>query len=113
MNKKEEVIAVQEAGDYKPGIMAVLSLISGIFSIMFNCIPVAGAFLGFILGTGAIVLGTIEIKKINKDTAGEKGRGMPIAGIILGTLGILIGIFWLIIITIMWFTGTFGNILNI
>lgn len=113
IKKVEEVKATLSSENDKPGTMAILSLISGILSVMGSCIPIVGAFLGFILSVVSIVLGTIELKRIKKDDTGQKGRGLAITGIILGGLGILIGIFWLIVITIMWIAGAFGNIPNI
>ena len=107
MDKKVEVIV---AGDDKPGIIAILSLIFGILSILNQCVPIVGAFLGFILSIAAIVLGILEFSRIKKGIACEKGRGMSIAGIILGTFGILIGIFWIIALSIMWIAGAFGGL---
>lgn len=113
IKKVKEAKVISAGGNDKPGTMAVLSLISGILSILGSCIPIVGAFLGFILSMAAIVLGIIELKRIKKDDSGEKGRGMSIAGIILGGLGILIGLFWLITLTIIWIAGGFGNLPNI
>jgi len=73
---------------------------------------VAGAFFGFILSVAAIVLGILEFNRIKKGIASEKGRGMSIAGIILGAAGILVGILWIVIISIIGVSGAFGNLIN-
>ena len=61
---------------------------------------------------GAEVLGILEFNRIKKGIASEKGRGMSIAGIILGGVGILFGIFWIIVISIIGVSGAFGNLIN-
>ncbi len=112
--KKAEKLKAGPIGDNdRLGTMAILSLISGILSILGSCVPVVGAFLGFIFSVAAIVLGIIELNKIKNGIAGRNGRGLSITGIILGALGILIGIFWLIALTVMWIAGAFGNLTNI
>ena len=57
----------------------------------------------------AIVLGIIEVKKIGRGQSSPKGRGMAIAGIILGAVGIVFGIIWMIVIAVGAFAGVFGE----
>ncbi len=110
--KAEEVKAEVVGAEDKPGVMAIVSLIAGVLSILCHCVPVAGAFLGFILSVVAIVLGILELNRIKKGISSEKGRGMAIAGIILGGIGIVIGIFWILVISIIGITGAFGDLFN-
>lgn len=114
MDKKkvEELKAGSASDNDGPGTMAILSLISGSLSIISACVPVVGAFLGFIFSMAAIVLGIIELNRIKNGIAGSNGKGISIIGIILGALGILIGIFWIVVITIIWIAGTFGGLTN-
>ena len=107
--KAKEVKAQVVGAEDKPGAMAIVSLIAGILSILCHCVPIAGAFLGFILSVTAIVLGILEFNRIKKGISSEKGRGMAITGIILGGVGILVGIFWLIVVSIIGITGAFGS----
>ena len=72
--------------------MAILSLIFGILG--FFPIPLIGG-LGCI---AAYVLGKNSIKKIDRNPKKFKGRGMALAGKILGTIGITLMIIGLIII---------------
>lgn len=70
--------------------MAVSSLVLGIIAVVLNLIPI----LPYLLGILAIVFGTMG-KKV------ESGKGMAIAGTVLG--GIALGmkvIFWLFVIAI-------------
>jgi hypothetical protein len=53
---------------------------------------------GFILGTLAVIFSAIGLGKINKDPAKWKGKGMAIAGLIIGVVDIVA---WLIIIALL------------
>lgn len=75
--------------------MAILSLIFGILG--FFPIPLIGG-LGCI---AAYVLGKNSIKKIDKNPKKFEGRGMALAGKILGTIGITLMIIGLIIILLL------------
>ena len=73
-----------------PSVMAKSSLILGICGI----IPfVSGA-----LGLAAIILGIIDLVKINKGEASDKGKKFDIIGIVLGV--VLPTISWIIIYAI-------------
>ena len=111
-DKAEEVKAEVVGSEDRPGPMAIIALICGILSVLCHCIPVAGAFIGFVLSIAAIVLGIIEIKKIGRGESSPKGKGMAIAGIILGAVGILFGIIWMIVIALGAFTGILGEWFN-
>ena len=75
--------------------MAILSLIFGILG--FFPIPLIGG-LGCI---AAYVLGKNSIKKIDRNPKKFKGRGMALAGKILGTIGITLMIIGLIILLLL------------
>ncbi len=70
-----------------PSVMAKTSLILGICTI----IP----FISSALGLAAIVLGIIDLVKINKGEASDKGKKFDIIGIILGVVIPIIS--WIII----------------
>ena len=108
-DKTEEVKAEVVGAEERPGPMAIVALICGILSVLCHCVPVAGSFIGFVLSVAAIVLGILEIRKIGKGESSEKGKGMAIAGIILGAVGIVFGIIWAIIIAVGAFAGAFGD----
>ena len=108
-DKAEEVKAEVVGSEDRPGPMAIIALICGILSVLCHCVPVAGSFIGFVLSVAAIVLGIIEIKKIGRGDSSAKGKGMAIAGIILGAVGIIFGIIWVIIIAVGALAGTFGD----
>jgi len=58
------------------------------------------------LGIVPIILGAVDMSRIKNGAASAKGKGFDIAGIILGSLGIL---FW-VIFTIIW-AVTLGSVL--
>jgi hypothetical protein len=108
-DQPEEVKAEVVGAEDKAGPMAIVALICGILSVLCHCVPVAGSFIGFILSVAAIVLGILELNRIKKGQASTKGRGMSIAGIILGAVGIVVGIIWIIVISVASFTGIFSD----
>lgn len=91
----------------KAGTMAIIALVAGILSVLCPCVPIVGSTLGFLLSVAAIVLGIIELNKIKKGESSEKGKGMSIAGIILGGVGIVFGIV-LLVVGLSLLTGAFG-----
>jgi len=80
------------AGEKTSG-MAIAALVMG----------VAGFIFFGILSILAIIFGGIGISQTNKDPS-LKGRGLAVAGLVLGILGVAGGIIWLIIVT-MWSTS--------
>jgi hypothetical protein len=63
------------------------SLVCGIISLF--CF-------GIILGVVAIALGVIARNEITASGGSQKGEGMALAGIILGALGAIFGIGWIV-----------------
>ena len=66
--------------------LAVAGMVTGICSIGFCWSP----FLGAVLGIVGVVLGFVGLGKANQ--MGGTGRGMAIAGIVTGAIGILVSI---------------------
>jgi hypothetical protein len=66
----------------KTNVLAIVSLVSGIVC----CIPVVSPAV-------AIITGVMAIKQIDANPAGEKGKGLAIAGLILGGLS---GVMWIL-----------------
>jgi len=85
--------APRAAAGEKTSGMAIAALVTGI----------AGFIFFGILSILAIIFGAIGIRQTNKDPS-LKGRGMAVAGLVLGILGVAGGIIWLIIVTI-WSTS--------
>ena len=73
-----------QQGDSK--VFGIISLVCGILALLCSC---CGWF-GIVLAVAAIVLGILSINK------GENAKGMAIAGIVCGGIGLLIGIVVLI-----------------
>lgn len=111
-DKAEEVKAEVVGSEERPGPMAIIALICGILSVLCHCVPIAGSFLGFFLSVAAIVLGILEMKRIGRGEASVKGKGMSLAGIILGAVGIVFGIIWIIVISVASIGGVFGDWMN-
>lgn len=89
----------QEPGGYpgqpmpgKTNGMAISSLVCGVAQFLlwfFILVP------GFVAAVLALIFGVVGLGQIKR--RGEGGRGMAIAGIVLGVLGVLSGIAWIII----------------
>lgn len=75
--------------------LPTLSLVLGIFGILFTC-----CYGGIPLGAAAVVTGYIGLKNANENSQQFGGRGLAIAGMITGAVGLLIsvGIFLIAII---------------
>ena len=94
----------------KRGTLAVLALILGIAGVVIVWIPVVN-FLGFLLSVAAIVLGAVEIVKINQGKSSVKGKGFAITGIILGVVAIVLGIVFIVVLgVLLGITGFFSNL---
>jgi hypothetical protein len=70
--------------------MAIAAMVCGIMSI-----PCTG-FLGIVLGPTALGLGISARRAIGRSNGWKKGEGMAIAGIVLGVIGIILSIVYLI-----------------
>ncbi len=68
--------------------LAVTSLVLGIIGLVLCWVPL----LGQLLLIGAIICGVIGLHKIKTDNTLE-GKGMAIAGIVMGGIGLLISVF--------------------
>jgi len=76
--------------------LAVASLVTGILSVV--------SFIGGMpLGIASIVCGSIDLARIKDGSSGMKGKGMDIAGIILGIAGIILTIVLLILGVFLFF----------
>ena len=71
------------AGEDKYNVLAIVSLVSAFF-----------------VSLAAVICGHIALSQIKK--TGEKGRGLAIAGLVLGYAGIILGLIALVIGIIWW-----------
>jgi hypothetical protein len=81
----------QQQGGYGPkagkiSALAIAALVLGIAQIL----------IGVLAGIPAIICGAIAMRRIN--ATGERGRGMALAGVILGCIGV---VFFIILIAIV------------
>jgi len=85
------------AGQGQNQTLAIVSLVCGILSV-FCCA-------WFLPGIVAVVLGFMAKNKADQNPAEYGGRGMAVAGMITGGISVVLGI----IVTILWFLGTFAG----
>ena len=76
--------AAQKPGDPGKNWMSILSMILGILAVLVCCIP----YIPLFFGLGGIVFGILGMK--------SQQKGMSIAGIITGGVGLIIGGFYLV-----------------
>lgn len=82
--------------------MPIISLVLGVFGfVSFCCL----GFLAFPIGLAAVVTGYLGMKKADENPQKYGGRGMAIAGIILGAIGVVSGLVFLIIAIISAMAG--------
>ena len=84
---EQETVYAEPAPENQTSVFAIISLVTGILSILCCC----SRWICVILAVSAIVLGILSM---NKE---ESGRGMAIAGIICGGVGLVLGIIVIII----------------
>ncbi|HLM02047.1 MAG TPA: DUF4190 domain-containing protein [Pyrinomonadaceae bacterium] len=77
--------------------LAIVSLVTGILSLI--C---CGSYLFSIV---AVVTGFMAKGKAESDSSNFGGRGMAIAGLIMGVFGLIASV----LVTILWFLGAFGG----
>lgn len=77
-------------------VLAIVSMILGILAAVFSvvCCCAYGYFLGAPLGIAALITGFISMKKQ------ADGKGMAIAGIITGAVGLLAGIVIIVMVAV-------------
>lgn len=78
--------AVMETSEpsLKTNVLALASVITGALAVPSLCCYYAGV----IPGIAAIILGAIGLKQLKERMDTEKGKGLAIAGIVLGSLAI-------------------------
>lgn len=80
------------SGGSTTNVLGITSLVLGILSIvMFFCC------LGVILGPAAIVTGFLGMRKADEPGSQVGGRGMAMAGLICGAIGLVIALFFIIL----------------
>jgi len=92
---------VSPAPAQKTNVLSIVSLVTGIIGFLSICaawIPVAGQVCMGLFGLASIITGFIGLGQAKRNM--EKGKGMAIAGIILGVLA-LIGLCLAIIIPLI------------
>jgi hypothetical protein len=75
----------------KTNILAIISLVTGIVGLLGICValflPIVGPICVGVLAIAAVVTGFIGMSQAGKN--GEKGKGMAIAGLIIGIVSLL------------------------
>jgi hypothetical protein len=93
---RPQVIGTNQPLEERAHGMAIAAMVVGIAGILCSWVIV----FSFPLGVAALVLGIIEFKRIKDGASSEKGRGMAITGIILGSLTIFGVIIYIIVIAL-------------
>jgi HEAT repeat protein len=84
-------------GRGRANTLGIASLVLGIVSIMLTCCYGGG----IPFGIAALVTGLIGRRWITQDGSAQSGKGMALAGVVLGGVGILIGFAWLMVTLVM------------
>jgi hypothetical protein len=90
--------------------MAITTLVLGILSMPCCCGSVV--CLGPILSIAALILGFKENGKINSGLASPKGKWMAITGMILGGIGILAGLIYVLWVAFFGGIGVLQGLMN-
>jgi len=73
--------------------LPTVSLVLGIFAILFTC-----CYGGVPFGAAALVTGYLSLKNANENPMQFGGRGLAIGGIVTGAIGLLISIIFFIVV---------------
>ncbi|WP_243695366.1 DUF4190 domain-containing protein [Agromyces protaetiae] len=68
-----------------------------------NVLAIVSLVTAFFVSLAAVITGHIALNQIKK--TGESGRGLAIAGLVLGYLGLAFGLIWIIIVVIALASG--------
>ncbi|MFB9308894.1 hypothetical protein BJY17_001640 [Agromyces hippuratus] len=82
--------AYGQAPAAKTNVLAIVSLVSAFF-----------------VSLAAIITGHIALSQIKK--TGEQGRGLAIAGLIIGYVGLAAGLIWIILVIVLAAAGAFSS----
>ncbi len=72
-------------------MFSIISLVSGIVSV-FCC------WLSPILGIVALIMGYLSLNNIKKDSVAYGGRGLAIAGMVTGGIGLAVGVIYYVLV---------------
>lgn len=86
---------------------AITSLILGLVSLITLPLGVLG-IIGFFSGIGAIVFSSLAFKEIKRVQV--RGRGMAIAGLVLGIVALTLNVLAFVISFVIGFMGAMNNI---
>jgi peptidyl-prolyl cis-trans isomerase B (cyclophilin B) len=63
-----------------------------------NVLAIVGFVLAFFISLGAVICGHIALSQIKR--TGERGRGLALAAVILGYIGLLLGLIWIVVVVL-------------
>ena len=95
------------AGPPKRDGQAVGSIVLGVLSLL------CPGFLGVFFGAGAVVTGYLSRKRIIAASGLLEGRGLAVTGMVLGSIGIVVGSIAFVYVTFVnpdWATEVFDNL---
>lgn len=81
---------------YKTNGLAIASLVLGIVAIPLDCCYGGGA----LLGIAAFITGLIGHRQVKESGGAQSGKGMALAGMILGGVSVLIGLAWIALLVL-------------
>lgn len=89
----------QPQGYAQPGAYAY----QPVASAKTNTLAIISLVLAFVVSLGAVITGHIALNQIKR--TGEGGRGLALAGLILGYVGIAFGVIYIVVIIIIAIAG--------
>jgi len=77
--------------------LCIASLVSSLAPLVLNWIPVVQWF-GLLASIAAIILGAMGLKKVKESNGAETGKGLAVAGIIIGSVDVFLFIVVVVVI---------------
>jgi len=104
--RENKLNETEKKGNYR--VLAILAMVFGIIGVVISLVPFARFFV-VLLGIAAIVLGAIELGKIENGTSLKCARSMAISGIVLGSIAIVFTILAGVFAGMFLMHGIFGG----
>lgn len=90
--------------------LAIASMVLGIVSVVFGCCWCTYGVISIPSGIAACIMGFIALNQINSGAA--SGKGMAIAGLVCGGIGVVLAILFFVLVMVGAVTGSLQDFQN-
>jgi hypothetical protein len=88
------------------GIVSLVAGIAGLAMMVPTLLIWLCGIIPFILGIAAVILGILGISRVKRDPAKYSGKGLAIAGILIGMISIIAPVLWGAVMGLLIYMGS-------